>query len=354
MKIILAMSGGVDSSVAALLLKRDGHEIIGAYLKTEYCNPDDRRDALCVAALLDIPLVTIDFNDAYRDKVVEPLFEGYARGITPNPDVECNSRIKFPLLWKEARRFGCDAIATGHYARIQRFHGLDHGTVHRLYCGADVLKDQTYFLHRLTQDDLSHTIFPIGDLTKPEVRLIAREAGLPVADKRSTRGVCFIGPVKMKEFIASAVTHSPGPIRTRDGKEVGEHDGAELYTVGERVPVSGAGRPWHVLEKHIETNTLVVTARDDQFLTSSCAMATDTHWISGRVPAAGRYQVKVRSRAPLVGVMADPPLSPPCMQGGEKEGGFSVHFDEPQNSLAPGQSIVLYRDDECLGGGIIK
>lgn len=371
MKILLALSGGVDSAVAGLLLKRDGHEVVGCFMQSRYCAADDRRDALRVAAALDIPIVTLDVGDAYDADVIRPMLDGYASGITPNPDVDCNVLIKFPLLWQEAQRIGATAIATGHYAHISHhtppYKGGSEGG-YRLLRSTDPLKDQTYFLYRLTQDDLSHTLFPIGHLTKSEVRQIAREAGLPVADKRSTRGVCFVGPVKMREFVGTSVDREQGMVVATDGRPLGTHDGVQTYTVGQRAPVGGAEHPWYVISKQPETNTLVVAAEDDPARYQSEVTVTDVHWISGHEPSPlpsptgrgyrERYPLpqgegwgegfsltaKIRSRSSLI---------PLRIRGTEGVRSLRLSFDQPQPSLAPGQHIVLYDADVCLGGGVI-
>lgn len=362
MKIFLALSGGVDSAVAALLLKNDGHEVIGCFMQSRYCAADDRRDALRVAAALDIPLVTLDVADAYDEDVIRPMLDGYVSGSTPNPDVDCNALIKFPLLWQEAKRIGADAIATGHYARttkdvmVRQAHHDDRDVTlsltkgdHQLFCSTDSIKDQTYFLYRLTHDDLSHTYFPIGHLTKPEVRRIAREVGLPVADKRSTRGVCFVGEVKMKDFIDASPHPNPlprggGDVVAMDGHVLGVHGGVQLYTIGQRAPVGGAERPWYVVSKQPETNTLVVAAEDDPVRCRSAATVTDVHWVSGRQPEITNLTAKIRSRGNFITIRCHPERS---------EGSLKVFFGIPQPSLAPGQHIVFYDADACLGGGVI-
>lgn len=347
MKILTAMSGGVDSSVAALLLKQQGHEVVGAYFRTDYCNPDDRRDALRVAALLEIPLVTLDVGAAYEQGIIRGMRDSYAGGKTPNPDIDCNAYIKFPLLWQEAAKIGAEAIATGHYAQSNfplRVRGTKGG--YELRRSVDEQKDQTYFLYRLTKDDLSHTLFPIGHLTKTEVRRLAREAGFPVASKRSTSGVCFVGPVRMKSFLSSDAAAEEGSVVTADGRGIGAHDGAQFYTIGQRVPVSGG--PYYVVSKQTKTNTLVVAAADDPRRLASEVTIADVHWIAGGRPATTDLLAKVRSRGEMVKINFSP-----LGEGGDEEGGFKILFDQSQTGLAPGQHLVLYNDNVCLGGGTI-
>lgn len=309
MKVLVGMSGGVDSSVAALLLKEQGYEVIGAFLKLwsgsdgkNPCWTDDRREALRAAAQVDIPLVEIDGEAEFRDGIVQYLVNGYADGETPNPDIRCNELLKFPLLMREAERLGCDMIATGHYAQTRDG---------RLYRSADEEKDQTYFLYRLDAATLRRTLFPIGDLTKEEVRTIARRAGLPNADRRSSRGVCFVGQVKMKDFLAA-----------RSDRPIGQ-----IVTIGQRVEGQ------YVVAKERTTNTVMLADRPGE--TSEAALR-DVHWISE--PASNRLMARIRHRQQLQNCVLD---------------GQTVMFEAPQTGIASGQSIVFYDGAECLGGGII-
>jgi len=337
------MSGGVDSSVAALLLKKEGHDLVGAFMKVwsgadgnDPCWIEDRRDAMRVAAMLGIPLVTLDFEDEYRQDVVSNLFDEYAAGRTPNPDVRCNASVKFPLLWREARRLGCEAVATGHYARVED----DDGRL-KLMTGIDPEKDQSYFLHRLRQDDLSHTLFPVGHLIKDEVRRIARDAGFPNADKRSTRGICFIGKVDLPEFLAGSVPRKTGKIATADGKIVGSHSGLAPYTIGQRSGIGvGGGEPYYVAAKDTMTNTLVVAPAHDPVHETQEIAVDDLHWINKAPSLPFRCSACIRYHQALQ----------PCLIADNN----TVRFDAPQRGVAAGQSVVFYDGEQCLGGGIIR
>lgn len=357
-KILVAMSGGVDSSVAALLLKRAGHDLIGAFMKVwsgadgdDPCWIEDRRDAMRVAAMLDIPLVTLDFEDEYREDVVSNLFDEYAAGRTPNPDVRCNSTIKFPLLWREAGRLGCDWIATGHYARIER-----EGDKYAMLAGLDSEKDQSYFLHRLTQHDLSHTIFPVGEMTKPEVRRIARDAGFPNANKRSTRGICFIGKIDLPKFLHREIPNHPGSIVDTHGQILGSHDGLASFTIGQRSRISiGGGEPLYVAAKDAVTNTLIVAPTSDLIHDVYEIRIEDVHWIFNEPSFPFHCSARIRYREPQQNCVITS-LVPWTRPWNRSEAGRSlcVRFDAPERGVAPGQSVVFYDDDLCLGGGIIR
>src|SRR3989344_5321730 len=345
-KILVAMSGGVDSSVAALLLKKEGHDLVGAFMKVwsgadgnDPCWIEDRRDAMRVAAMLGIPLVTLDFEDEYRQDVVSNLFDEYAAGRTPNPDVRCNASVKFPLLWREARRLGCEAVATGHYARVE-----DRNGSRALLCGVDSEKDQSYFLHRLRQDDLAHTIFPLGELAKDRVREIAREAGFPNADKRSTRGICFIGAVDLPEFLRSAIPARPGDIVTTGGEIVGRPRGLAPYTVGQRQGGGvGGGAPYYVVTKDVQANTLVVASEENLSHDVYEMTLGDVYWILGVPSFPFRCSARIRYRQPLEPFVLN-----------ENDGGFLVRFARSLRGVAGGQSVVFYEGALCLGGGIIR
>lgn len=353
-KVLVALSGGVDSSVALALLKEQGYEVIGAFMKNwsdtktaarECAWKAERRDALQIAAQLGIPFVTLDFEKEYREQVIEYLFLEYARGRTPNPDVLCNEKIKFPLLWREAERLGCDAIATGHHVRkVQIPDSRIQIPGWKLLVGKDPAKDQSYFLHRLTQDDLRHTLFPIGEYTKAEVRQMARERGQRTADKRSTRGICFVGKVAMPEFLRQAVREMPGPIQTTRGEVLGMHSGVAPYTLGQRHGFGvGGGTPYYVISKDPATNTLLVGDKKDPALYSTEIEVRDVHWISGKSPKLPlRSLARIRYRSPLVPVNL------------KAEGcNLKALFDRPIRAPAPGQFAVFYNGEECLGGGVI-
>ncbi|TAL19672.1 tRNA 2-thiouridine(34) synthase MnmA [Patescibacteria group bacterium] len=339
-KVLLALSGGVDSAVAALLLKERGFSVIGAFIRmfesAENCGwRAEQRDALAVGARLNIPVITFDWSAEYERQVLRDFYSGYAAGETPNPDILCNSRVKFPLLRREAERRGIEYIASGHYARVK----ISKDGTARLLAAADNEKDQTYFLSGLEQDDLRKTIFPVGELTKKEVRALAREAGLAVWDKRSTRGICFVGQVDLPVFLNRRVAGEPGPIVDRDGRERGRHGGIHSFTIGQRHGFGvGGGAPLYVLEKISERNALVVTA-DEADLYSSQVYLRDLRWIAGAPAADAELWARVRYRAPLVPARLTDDL---------------VRFQTPSRAVTPGQQVVFYRGEECLGGGTVR
>jgi tRNA-specific 2-thiouridylase len=377
-KIFVAMSGGVDSSVAAALLHRDGHDVTGVFMKNWSDTPDpctgdcgwvrERDDAVRVAATLGIPLLTFDFEDEYRRGVVDYLVREYAAGRTPNPDVMCNKLVKFDLFLKRALEHGADLIATGHYARIRVqgsgiggqaqaksvIPGLTRNPENssgptsveglRLLAGLDPGKDQSYFLHRLDQYQLAHSLFPVGGLMKSEVRRLAREFGLPTAEKKDSQGICFIGKVDLADFLRGRIVSRPGPIVTTDGHVVGRHAGLAPYTVGQRHGMSlGGGAPYFVVGKDVARNALIVS-RDEADLLSPALVAEDQHWISGRAPEFPlRCQARLRYRQPLQD----------CTVTAHGDG-LCVDFDAPQRAVAPGQFAVFYDSDECLGGAVIS
>jgi tRNA-uridine 2-sulfurtransferase len=349
------MSGGVDSSVTALLLQRTGHVVQGLFMKNwegddrpGYCAAEaDVEDALQVCEQLGISLNTVNLSRTYWDKVFQDFLAGYTAGYTPNPDVLCNQTIKFDAFMDEALRLGADFIATGHYARIDRRDGL-----YRLLQAVDDDKDQTYFLCRLNQHQLARTLFPLGELTKPEVRLLAAEAGFATHAKKDSTGICFIGERPFREFLSSYIKPHPGEIRTPAGQVVGEHDGAAYYTLGQRQGlriggVRGAGEaPWYVVDKNIEHNVLYVAqGHDHPLLFASTLEAGALHWIAGEPPQLPlTCQARIRHRQPLQTCTVTV-IAPDRVQ---------VDFDEPQRAATPGQFIVFYREGECLGSGQIE
>jgi len=363
------MSGGVDSSLAAALLKEQGYDVTGGFIKNWSDTKDlftgecawrgERRDAMRVAAQLDIPLLTFDFEKEYRERVLRRMFEEYEAGITPNPDVLCNEEIKFGIFFEEAMKRGFDAVATGHYARIEyrvssiegrassshiRYPILDTGYF-RLLKGVDPEKDQSYFLHRISQNVLRRTMFPIGHLTKKEVRRLAAEKNLPTAGKPDSQGICFIGKLDFHEFLRKKIPPRPGDIVTTEGTVVGRHDGLDAYTIGQRqgLLVSKDGRAWYVAGKDRAQNRLIVVPdREDSALFSKTTLLERTHWI-GDEPADGmRVEAAIRYR--------QTPEAATLSKEGER---WRITFDHPVWALAPGQSAVLYRGEECLGGGFI-
>jgi tRNA-specific 2-thiouridylase len=353
-RIVVGMSGGVDSSVAAWLLKQRGHEVVGLFMKNwedddddEYCSTrQDLIDAAAAADVIGVPLEAVNFAAEYKDRVFAEFLREYAAGRTPNPDVLCNAEIKFKAFLDHAVALGAERIATGHYARVrQNPHGL-----FELLRGLDRGKDQSYFLHRLNQAQLERTFFPIGELQKSEVRKIAHEIGLPNAAKRDSTGICFIGERPFREFLNRYLPMQPGPIRAADGEVIGEHVGLAFYTLGQRKGIGiggtrdGSGEAWFVARKDIATNTLwVVQGHDHPWLLTDRLAAIDSSW-TGLPPTIGaRLASKTRYR------QADAA----CTVTAIGSGCFELEFDEPQWAATPGQSAVLYHGEVSLGGGVI-
>lgn len=300
----------------------------------------ERRDAMRVAATLGIPFVTYDFEKEYRERITEYMVREYKAGRTPNPDVLCNNLVKFDLLLDRAIRDGADGIATGHYARISR---TDSGS--RLLAGRDPDKDQSYFLHRLDQAQLSRALFPLGELTKKDVRRTAVERGLPTAEKKDSQGLCFVGRVNMKEFLSRYTDDHPGPIVSISGKELGRHDGMTHFTIGQRHGIGlGGGEPVYVVGRDMEKNALIVARGEDPpELYRKELEVRDTHWISGSAPEMPhKCTARIRYRQPLQSVSI-----------GSAAGGYKVTFIEPQRAVTPGQFAVFYDGEVCLGGGVI-
>ncbi len=353
-RIVVGMSGGVDSSVAALLLKRRGYEVIGLFMKNWEDDDDDRYcstradliDVASVADVIGIDLEVVNFSAQYKDRVFSAFLAEYAAGRTPNPDVLCNAEIKFKAFLDHALAMRAERIATGHYARVRQ-----SGPGVELLRARDGSKDQSYFLHRLNQAQLSRVLFPLGDLRKTEVRRIAEEAGLPNFAKRDSTGICFIGERPFREFLNRYLPKQPGPMRTPEGRTVGEHQGLAFYTIGQRKGIgigglkSSAGEPWYVAAKDMRANELIVVqGRDHPLLLAAGLRANDLAWVGGEPPGAGeRLTARARYR------QADAP----CHVAGVDESGLEVAFDSPQWAVTPGQSVVLYRGELCLGGGVI-
>ncbi len=349
MKVVVGMSGGVDSSVAALLLKRAGHDVVGLFMKNwedddddEYCSTrQDLVDAAAAADVIGIELEAVNFSAEYKDRVFAEFLREYSAGRTPNPDVLCNAEIKFKAFLDHAMRLGGSAIATGHYARVERVDGQV-----RLLRGIDASKDQSYFLHRLTQAQLARVMFPLGGMTKGEVRRLAREAGLPNHAKRDSTGICFIGERPFREFLNRYLPRQPGHIKTPDGKILGEHIGLAFYTIGQRkgIGIGGAGEPWYVAEKRMHANELIVVqGHDHPLLLKKTLAAGGASWISGRAPKESALSAKTRYR------QADAA----CTLSRVLESEIRVDFAAPQWAVTPGQSVVIYDGDACLGGGVI-
>ena len=352
MKIVVGMSGGVDSSVAALLLKRAGHDVTGLFMKNwedddddEYCSTrQDLIDAAAAADVIGIDLEAVNFAAEYKDRVFADFLREYAAGRTPNPDVLCNAEIKFKAFLDHAMRLGAEKIATGHYARVDFSKNA-----FRLLKGADPSKDQSYFLHRLNQAQLSRVLFPVGELKKSEVRRIAQEAGLPNHAKKDSTGICFIGERPFREFLNRYLSKSPGKIVDEKGKILGEHIGLSFYTIGQRKGIGIGGQKdashdaWYVAEKRMASNELVIVqGHDHPLLMKKALRAADATWVSGRVPSSSSYTGKTRYR------QADAE----CVLR-KANGEIAVEFERPQWAVTPGQSVVLYDREVCLGGGVI-
>lgn len=410
-RVVVGLSGGVDSAVTAWLLKQQGHEVVGVFMKNwedddrladpgddrpsgpdddppgslgddrtagsgndrsagsegnqlakprtgngpdgdRYCSSNaDFIDAAAVADVIGIDIEHVNFAADYKERVFAEFLREYEAGRTPNPDVLCNAEIKFKAFLDHAMRLGADRIATGHYARVRERDGRVE-----LLKGLDPLKDQSYFLHRLTQTQLSKTLFPVGELHKGEVRRLAAEIGLPVATKRDSTGICFIGERPFREFLGRYLANHPGPIKDDRGRTIGEHVGLSFYTLGQRKGIgigglkergaprgSGDHAPWFVARKDIATNTLcIVQGHDHPWLLSHRLHADDTSWVAGHPPAAGTLAAKTRYRQHDAGC--------DFVAGSDA---FALHFEAPQWAVTPGQSAVVYDGEICLGGGVI-
>jgi tRNA-specific 2-thiouridylase len=343
-KVVVGMSGGVDSSVAALLLKRAGHEVTGLFMKNweddEDCPArEDLVEAAAVADRLGIELEAVNFSAEYRERVFAEFLREYAAGRTPNPDVLCNAEIKFRSFLDHAMAIGAEKIATGHYARTD-------GKV--LLKGQDQSKDQSYFLHRLNQAQLSRVIFPLGEMKKTDVRRVAREAGLQNYARKDSTGICFIGERPFREFLNRYLPRKPGPIKSDSGKTLGEHIGLAFYTIGQRkgIGIGGKGEAWYVAGKDMKSNELlVVQGHDHPLLLKRELKADDASWISGKPPQApSPHSAKTRYR------QADAP----CTLVKVLDSEIKVEFPAPQWAVTPGQSVVLYDGEVCLGGGVIS
>lgn len=353
--VVVGLSGGVDSSVAALLLKQQGYHVVGLFMKNwadddteEYCSSrEDLIDAAAVADRLGIEIEAVNFVEEYRERVFRYFLDEYAAGRTPNPDILCNSEIKFRAFLEHAMSLGADTIATGHYAGVREVDGR-----FELLKAEDGSKDQSYFLYRLNQAQLSKTLFPLAELRKTEVRRIAAEYGLATAGKKDSTGICFIGERKFREFLERYLPRSPGPMATPEGRVIGEHIGLPYYTIGQRQGIGlggqrgGSGEPWFVVAKDMAANTLtVVQGHEHPLLQCGSLRAADTHWIGGEAPRLHWvYGAKTRYRQP----------DAPCSVSVVDAGGFTVEFAAPQFAVTPGQSVVVYESRVCLGGGIIQ
>jgi tRNA-uridine 2-sulfurtransferase len=361
-RVVVGLSGGVDSAVSAYLLKQQGHEVIGIFMKnweddddSEYCSSNvDFVDAASVADVIGIEIEHVNFAADYKDRVFAEFLREYQAGRTPNPDILCNAEIKFKSFLDHAMRLGAEKIATGHYARVRQnaVTGL-----HELLKGLDPSKDQSYFLHRLNQPQLAKTLFPVGELHKTEVRRIAEEIGLPNAKKKDSTGICFIGERPFREFLNRYISKEPGPIKNDKGQKIGEHVGLSFYTLGQRqglgiggLKAKGAQRggghhePWFVARKDMAANTLwVVQGHDHPWLLSHALHAGNVSWCAGQTPQPGTYGSKARYR------QADA-----ACELAVSEAGFEMRFPQAQWAVTPGQSAVVYDGEVCLGGGVIE
>jgi len=349
--ITVGMSGGVDSAVAASILVEQGHNIEGLFMKnweedSEYCNAEeDYKDALQVCDTLDIPLRSVNFAKEYWDRVFQHFLDEYRSGRTPNPDILCNTEIKFKEFLNFAKDLGADKIATGHYVRNKEVDGRV-----QLLKGLDLGKDQSYFLYGLNQEQISSTLFPIGDLKKPNVRERAEKLGFDNFDKKDSTGICFIGERDFKEFLQQYIPAQPGIIVTSRGTKVGDHDGLMYYTLGQRKGLGiGGGHSdgegaWYVLDKDLENNELIVgQGHDHAGLYQKRLTASDLHWISGEAPNSENLKAKIRYRA----------QDATCRITELNNTEISIEFEEPRFAIAPGQSVVFYSENICLGGAII-
>lgn len=339
MRVYVGMSGGVDSSLTAALLTEQGYDVTGVYMKNWTQDlpglkcpwADDLADAKRVAVQLGIDFKVFDFEAEYKQKVVDYMIDEYKLGRTPNPDIMCNQEVKFRLFLDAALEDGADMIATGHYARVE--NGV-------LKLAKDENKDQTYFLYRVTGDALKKTLFPLGEFTKPEVRKMAEERGLYTAAKKDSQGICFVGQIGIRDFLREYVTPAPGNIVDKQsGEVVGRHDGAIFYTLGQRHGLDvGGGLPYYVVGKDMDKNEVYVT-RDlsDDVLWKTAITVTAVHWINDN-PGDGEYEIRVRHRAPLVKATLH---------------GTTLNLVDPQRAVTAGQSIVIYQNGDCLGGGIV-
>jgi tRNA-specific 2-thiouridylase len=356
-RVVLGLSGGVDSAVAAILLQQRGAEVHALHMTNwedddGYCTAaDDLQDARNVCEQLGIPLHHVNFSKQYRDQVFEYFLAEYKAGRTPNPDVLCNREIKFGVFRDYAKRLGGELLATGHYARSGIVDG--HGA---LFKGADPGKDQSYFLHAVSADAFSETVFPLGEIQKADVRKIARDAGLDIHDKKDSTGICFIGERPFREFLATFLPANPGRMQTPDregiGEDIGEHQGLMYYTLGQRQGLRIGGRndrseePWYVVGKDLEKNVLLVAQGEHEMLFSDSLIGTDCHWIGVAPAEMGdglRCRAKVRYRQ----------NDQDCVIKTLPDDRIEVRFDERQKAVAPGQFVVFYDDDRCLGGAVI-
>jgi tRNA-specific 2-thiouridylase len=350
LRIVVGMSGGVDSSVSAYLLKQEGHDVIGLFMKNweetdaeGVCQASrEYEDVVAVCNQISIPHYSVNFVKEYRESVFEQFLFDCRSGLTPNPDVLCNREIKFKAFMKKAMEFGADFLATGHYCRVQRCEARS-----RLLKGSDPNKDQSYFLHAISEEALSRTLFPVGHLLKSEVRSIARTAGLATSDKKDSTGICFIGERNFKQFLSQFLGFQKGPLLTLDGRQVGEHDGAAYYTIGQRkgIGLGGEGEAWFVVGKEIKSNAVFVERGENHpALFCNELIAHHPVWINDPPALPCHCAAKIRYRQKDV----------PCCIAAAESGCLRVAFSSPQRAATPGQSVVFYDEEITLGGAVIR
>src|SRR3989344_3516071 len=366
-KVFVAMSGGVDSSVAALLLKKQGYDLVGCYIKgwypassagkpqSFYCTwREDRRDAMRVCAKLGIPFITVNAEKEYKKEVVDYMISEYKAGRTPNPDIMCNKSVKFGVFLKKALAMGAPAcrqagvyIATGHYVNLKsQISNLK--SAYKLIIAKDLNKDQSYFLWTLTQEQLKYCLFPLGGLLKSEVRSIAKENGLATAEKEESQGVCFIGEFNMEDFLKKYIKQKKGKVVTAGGKIIGEHNGLAFYTIGQRHGFGfggGEGGPYYIVEKDFKNNILIVAEKkDEKKFSRKEVVVENANWISAIPKKGKKYKARIRYRQPLE----------ECEVAEVSKNSTKIIFKNPQRAVTPGQSLVIYDGEEMLGGGIIQ
>jgi len=354
--VLIGLSGGVDSAVSALLLKKQGYKVISCFMKcfsetknqlTGECSwLNDKRDAQKIAAQLKIPFVQLDLEKQYKNQVIKPMISKYKQGLTPNPDIQCNTIVKFPWLWKEAKKLNCDYIATGHHARIKK---TKQGC--QLLKGRDKNKDQSYFLSELTQHDLEHALFPVGNLTKDKVRQIAKSHKLPIWNKQSTRGICFVGKVNIKTFLEKTIKNKPGNVMSTEGEIIGTHPGVQYYTIGQRAHPSigiNINKPHYLSQEKLYIakkvgNTLIVAKEDSRLLSQSEIIIKNFYLINPKDKIPKTIQARIRH----LGQLHHGKLI-------KKGNNYLFSPNKPIKSVAEGQYLVLYNKDVCLGSGEIR
>lgn len=344
-KVFVGVSGGVDSSVSLALLKKVGYDVIGVFIRTwtpdflECTWRDERRDAMRVCAHLDVPFLECDAEEAYKKEVAEYMIEEYKKGRTPNPDVMCNRKVKFGVFWDFAKMHGADYIATGHYAQTKN---------NFLFKGQDHTKDQSYFLWTLTNEDLSHTLFPIGNLEKSQVRKLAQKFGLPTSEKKDSQGVCFLGPLDMKDFLKHYIKTDQGVVQNMDGENIGTHDGVLLYTLGERhgfyiKKKTPNDKPYYIVAKDIEKNMLIVSQNQDEYKNENEFVELSGVVKRGEFEKDKDYTAQVRYHGEYL----------PIKIVEEKGDNLKIQFIKGDSAIASGQSVVIYDGDICLAGGVV-